>query len=91
MPEGRSGHVEAETTKEGFETTIEEEAEFEAVYALERAVKCPSCAATVRILNVVRTLRSKVNFTSNLPRRGYVMTCPDCQVIVSANIGTKVF
>ena len=68
-----------------------EEAEFEAVYALERAVKCPSCSGTVKKLNVVRTLRSKVNFTSNLPRRGYVMTCPDCGVVLSANIGTRVF
>ena len=69
----------------------EEEPEFEAVYSLERAVKCPSCTATLRKLNVVRTLRSKVNFTSNLPRRGYVMTCPDCEVVLSANIGTRVF
>ena len=81
--------MEAEMTTQAFAT--EEEAEFEAVYALERAVKCPSCTATLRKLNVVRTLRSKVNFTSNLPRRGYVMTCPDCEVVLSANIGTRVF
>ena len=81
--------MEAEMTRQEFAT--DEEAEFEAVYALERAVKCPSCTATVRKLNVVRTLRSKVNFTSNLPRRGYVMTCPDCEVVLSATIGTRVF
>ena len=82
--------MEAEMTPKEF-ATEEEEAEFEAVYALERAVKCPSCTKSVRKLNVVRTLRSKVNFTSNLPRRGYVMTCPDCEAILSANIGTRVF
>ena len=54
-------------------------------------MKCPSCSAILRKLNVVRTLRSQVNFTSNLPRRGYVMTCPDCEVVLSANIGTRVF
>ena len=81
--------MEAEMNRQGLAT--DEDAEFEAVYALERAVKCPSCTATLRKLNVVRTLRSKVNFTSNLPRRGYVMTCPDCEVVLSANIGTRVF
>ena len=81
--------MEAEMNRQ--ELATEGEAEFEAVYALERAVKCPSCTATLRKLNVVRTLRSKVNFTSNLPRRGYVMTCPDCEVVLSANIGTRVF
>ena len=81
--------MESETT--GTDLGTEEEAEFEAVYALERAVKCPSCSAILRKLNVVRTLRSQVNFTSNLPRRGYVMTCPDCEVVLSANIGTRVF
>ncbi len=87
--------MEAEITNQPDVATntadTEEEAEFEAVYALERAVKCPSCTTTLRHLNVVRTLRSKVNFTSNLPRRGYVMTCPDCEVVLSANIGTRVF
>ncbi len=81
--------MEAEMNRQ--ESATEEESEFEAVYALERAVTCPSCTATLRKLNVVRTLRSKVNFTSNLPRRGYVMTCPDCEVVLSANIGTRVF
>ncbi len=81
--------MESETNRQ--ELVREEEAEFEAVYALERSVKCPSCTATLRKLNVVRTLRSKVNFTSNLPRRGYVMTCPDCEVVLSATFGTRVF
>ncbi len=81
--------MEADVTRQEFVT--EDEAEFEAVYALERSVKCPSCNATLRKLHVVRTLRTKVNFTSNLPRRGYVMTCPDCEIILSANIGKGVF
>ncbi len=80
-----------EANETGQECAAEEEAEFEAVYALERTVKCPSCSATLKKLNVVRSLRSKVNFTSNLPRRGYVITCPDCEVVLSADIGKGVF
>ena len=49
--------MEAEMNRQGLAT--DEEAEFEAVYALERAVKCPSCTATLRKLNVVRTLRKR--------------------------------
>ena len=69
----------------------QEDMEFEAVYALEQPVKCSSCSENVSKLLVVRTLRTKVNFTSNLPRRGYVMTCPNCRVVLAANIGTRVF
>jgi hypothetical protein len=66
------------------------ETEAEAEYALERAVTCPACSATVKKFNVVRTLRTKVNFTSNLPRRGYAILCPECDAVLSANIGTRV-
>jgi hypothetical protein len=72
------------------DTLVDESTEIEAEYALERAVTCPSCSGTVRTLNVVRTLRTKVNFTSNLPRRGFAIICPDCSAVLSANIGTRV-
>ena len=66
-----------------------ESVEIEAEYTLEHAAKCSSCSETVRNLQVVRLLRTKVNFTSNLPRRGFAILCPACGVIVSANIGTR--
>lgn len=69
---------------------VSEQAEVEAEYELERPVKCPSCSSTVRTLNVIRSLRTRVNFTSNLPRRGYAILCPDCDAVLSANIGSRV-
>ena len=64
--------------------------EIEAAYELERPAKCPSCQEKLQTLNVVRSLRTRVNFTSNLPRRGFAIICPNCEVILSANIGSRV-
>ena len=72
-----------------MESVVEEKIEIEAEYALERAVKCPSCNAQTQTFNVVRALRSRVNFTSNLPRRGFTISCPHCDAILSANIGAR--
>ena len=68
----------------------EETVDIEAEYALERPVKCPSCSSTLKAFNVVRTLRTKVNFTSNLPRRGHAIICPECEVVLAATIGSRV-
>ena len=65
----------------------EESAEVEAEYALECGATCPACNARVTALHVVRLLRTKVNFTSSLPRRGYAVLCPACRTIVPATIG----
>jgi hypothetical protein len=59
----------------------------EAEYTLEAAVCCPHCKATVETVQVVRLLRTKVNFTSSLPRRGYVVICPACRAVVPAAVG----
>jgi len=64
--------------------------ENEAEYALERAVRCPHCSSQIQAFHVVRTLRTRVNFTSNLPRRGFAILCPACDAVLSANIGTRV-
>jgi uncharacterized protein YbaR (Trm112 family) len=56
----------------------------EAEYALEYAALCPSCKGTLKTLKVVRLLRTRVNFTSTLPRHGRVVICPDCRTILSA-------
>ena len=60
----------------------------EAEYLLECPVKCHSCGKSQQKLEVVRMLRTKVNFTSSLPRRGFVVTCPKCQGVVSGYLGT---
>ena len=58
----------------------------EAEYALEYEATCPFCQTELRTLQVVRLLRSRVNFTSTLPRRGRVIICPSCKKIISAEL-----
>ncbi len=61
--------------------------EFEAEYTLEAGVRCPHCEKRIETVQVVRLLRTKVNFTSSLPRRGQVMICPKCEVVLGADVG----
>ena len=69
---------------------VEDEVEaIEAEFELEGPAKCPSCREKMQKLNVVRSLRTRVNFTSNLPRRGFAILCPNCDVILAANIGSR--
>jgi hypothetical protein len=63
---------------------------WEAEYALESPLTCPRCDKVVPSLYVVRLLRSKVNFTSTLPRRGHVIICPECRGILSAELGGSI-
>lgn len=63
-----------------------EDREMEAEYTLEYPVKCPACSQVIKSLQVVRLLRTKVNFTSMLPRRGRVMVCVSCKKILSAEL-----
>jgi len=65
----------------------QEEVEAEAEYTLEAQVKCASCSENLTNVNVVRLLRTRVNFTSSLPRRGYVVVCPSCRTVVPAGLG----
>lgn len=58
----------------------------EAVYRLESPVRCPQCGETISSLRAVRLLRTEVNFTSTLPRRGRILVCPCCQTIVPAEL-----
>jgi phage terminase large subunit GpA-like protein len=60
--------------------------EIEAEYQLEYAVKCPHCGEDLDTVRVVRLLRTKVNFTSMLPRRGRVISCPICLKVLSAEL-----
>jgi hypothetical protein len=60
---------------------------FEAEYALEFPLRCPHCEDSISSLQVVRLVRTRVNFVSFLPRRGYVIVCPLCHHILSAELG----
>ncbi|MDH3253474.1 MAG: hypothetical protein OEM62_00645 [Acidobacteriota bacterium] len=59
----------------------------EAEYMLESEAKCPGCGATIEALQVVRVLRTRVNFVSSLPRRGQLMVCPQCRTILAGSLG----
>jgi hypothetical protein len=69
------------------EPAIEDGYEAEATYALETAVRCATCAEMITEVRVVRMLRTKVNFTSTLPRRGRVLACPKCLSVISGELG----
>jgi DNA-binding response OmpR family regulator len=58
----------------------------DAVYRLESSARCPQCGETISTLRAVRLLRMQVNFTSTLPRRGRIITCPCCFSIVPAEL-----
>jgi len=58
----------------------------DAVYRLESNARCPQCGETISTLRAVRLLRTQVNFTSTLPRRGRIITCPCCFSIVPAEL-----
>jgi hypothetical protein len=57
-----------------------------ASYDLELPARCPHCRDPIRTLKIVKLSRSKVSFTSTLPRSGRAIVCPQCECIVSADI-----
>lgn len=66
---------------------VQPPAQREAEYVLESPLRCPLCKEEIASVQVVRLLRSRVNFVSSLPRRGHVIVCPVCQGIISADLG----
>ena len=60
----------------------------DAVYRLESPARCAQCREMISTLQAIRLLRTQVNFTSTLPRRGRVLACPLCGSIVSAELTT---
>jgi two-component system response regulator HydG len=60
--------------------------EVEAEYALECPVRCPVCREILSTVKAVRLLRSHVNFTSTLPRRGRLVVCPRCLAVIPAEL-----
>ena len=63
------------------------ETEIEAEFTLESPARCPQCSESIEEIQVVRILRTKVNFVSSLPRRGQVMICPKCRAIITGSLG----
>jgi hypothetical protein len=57
-----------------------------ALYTLETAVHCPHCDNEIRMLRVLRVIRTQASFTSTLPRKGYVVVCPECDRMLSAEL-----
>jgi hypothetical protein len=57
-----------------------------AVYTLESPAVCPECDAEIGAIHVIRVLRTQVSFTSTLPRRAYVITCPSCRRLLSGGL-----
>ena len=57
-----------------------------ALYTLEAPVMCPQCEQEIRTLRVLRVLRTQASFTSTLPRKGYVVVCPECERMLSAEL-----
>ena len=76
---------ETRTVEDSVETQTTER-DVEAEYTLEHRVKCPHCATDLASIKVVRLLRTRVNFTSTLPRRGRVLVCSSCQRALSAEL-----
>ena len=80
----------AEFEKPNVEPTFSEPAagrpQNGAVYALEYPTQCPHCETSIWTLRVFRLLRTQVSFTSTLPRKGYVMVCPECDRVLSAEL-----
>ncbi len=73
-------------TAQDLDETQTSERGVEAEYTLEHRVKCPYCMTDLASITVVRLLRTRVNFTSTLPRRGRVLACPACQRVISAEL-----
>ena len=57
-----------------------------AVYTLEFPTTCPQCCTEISTVHVSRLLRTQVSFTSTLPRKGYIIVCPECSGILSAEL-----
>jgi hypothetical protein len=72
------------TARPALEETLIQDSEAE--YALEYPAVCPKCGEMVGTLRVIRLLRTRVNFVSALPRRGRVLACPFCRVILSGEL-----
>jgi hypothetical protein len=82
---GEGPEREPEVDPTGLE--LDSDSRLEAVYRLEAWIRCANCRESIDTIGVVRLLRAKVNFTSGLPRRGYLAVCPRCRTAIPADVG----
>jgi hypothetical protein len=73
-------------TESDVSTRRHKHADRGAVYTLEFPTRCPQCCSEIGVVRVSRLLRSHVSFTSTLPRKGYIIVCPECDGILSAEL-----
>lgn len=59
----------------------------EAEFMLESTAVCPHCLEDIDKVQIVRMLRTKVNFVSSLPRRGQLLICPKCRIALAGALG----
>lgn len=71
-----------ETTTPAAETPLNSDA----LYTLEFPLRCPQCQRQIRTFRAIRVLRTQVAFMSTLPRKGYVLVCPECSGMLSAEL-----
>src|SRR4029077_20424948 len=57
-----------------------------AIYSVESPLRCPQCQMAIRTFRALRVLRTHVSFMSTLPRKGYVLVCPECAGLLSAEL-----
>jgi DNA-binding NtrC family response regulator len=81
-----AGSSQAEESTTSGEELQTHDKKIEAEYTLETPVRCPACGERVSRLKAVRLIRSHVNFTSTLPRRGRVIACPHCLAVIPAEL-----
>ena len=78
--------VSEETTSPDPALPAPQQNKIDAEYMLESPVRCPACGERVTSLKAVRLVRTQVNFTSTLPRRGRVVACPLCLAVIPAEL-----
>jgi len=78
--------VPEESASPSSELQAAPETKIDAEYVLEAPVRCPACGERITNLKAVRLVRSQVNFTSTLPRRGRVLACPHCLAVIPAEL-----
>jgi len=84
---GRTDQESPPPPDEEASLALDAESRLEAVYRLEAWIRCANCREAIDSIGVVRLLRTRVNFTSGLPRRGYLAVCPRCRTAIPADVG----
>ena len=75
-----------DSTADAVEVSLPQQPKSDAEYSLECPVRCPACGERIETVKAVRLLRSHVNFTSTLPRRGRVIACPACLAVIPGEL-----